>query len=118
MARLAEDFAANASFGRNDGAHTFAYGGFVGIAFFRPGDAAGFSVDRPCFLAVRRSANSTRLAVYEPSWTRCTLRIALPFTPSAPDLSAGCHLEGNTLVADLEAGRPFEVGLKHDTAAR
>ena len=110
MSGLVQDLRARMSHGRDQTGHFFTYGAFSGRVFFEPGTLQGYQTNRPCLVAVRRNETQVSLALYEPSWTECQLRLGLPFHAKAQP-SPGGRLDGDTLIASIRPGHPIEYRL-------
>lgn len=111
MPQLTDNFEAGGAYGRNKSGHFLSYGLFLGLVFFQRGELRGYQADRACFVANRTNGKEARLAVYEPSWTDCELNVGLPFLTLPADLAQNLKTDGNTLVAQVKAGRPFQCTL-------
>ena len=106
MSDLAKDFSSRAAQRCDDVGHSLQYGPLTAMAFFRSGALNGYQVDRPCFLMLRKTERSLRLAVYEPSWQDCALEIRFPHPIAAERLPQNMRVSGKDLIIDIKSGQP------------
>ena len=111
MPALARSFASQCKFRRSDAGHFLRMGDLTLAAFFQPGSLGEYRADRACFMAVRRTDQTVRVAAYEPSWKEARLQIQLPFRAAGTILPGNCRLEGDTLSIEAKPGQPVECQL-------
>ena len=106
MPRLVTGLRRELVLGRDEAAHFVRYGPLTGAVFFRPGETEGFRTDRPCLLAIRREETGRRLALFDPSWEKTSLRLGLPKSVADGLAGPGVQTAGDAVLIEMEPGAP------------
>jgi hypothetical protein len=83
----------------------------TGLVFFRHGEIGGYRADRACYLAISGDKFNVHLAIYEPSWQDCMLRIELPFSVAADNLPENVQLSNEELLIAVKRGKLLELDI-------